>query len=104
MKKMRSAFGTESFSGNHVAGKDVSGAVNFRSDSPWLAVPTKSASVDFEGAEAFLQAFLERAPDGHGFADAFHLRDEREWRPCASTLRELLEGKARPAMAGLVTA
>jgi hypothetical protein len=47
--------------------------------------------------------FLERAPDGHGFADAFHLRGEREWWPCASTLRESLEGKTRPAISGLVT-
>ena len=28
-------------------------------------------------AQAFLQAFLERAADGHRFADAFHLRGER---------------------------
>ncbi len=34
--------------------------------------------------------FLERAPDGHGFADAFHLRGER-----GVGLREFLEGKAR---------
>jgi hypothetical protein len=37
-----------------------------------------------------LQAFLERAPDGHRFADAFHLRGER-----GVGLREFLEGKAR---------
>ena len=43
-------------------------------------------------AQAFLQAFLERAPDGHRFADAFHLRGER-----GVGLREFLEGKARPA-------
>jgi len=41
-------------------------------------------------AQAFLQAFLERAADGHGFADAFHLRGER-----GVGLREFLEGKAR---------
>jgi hypothetical protein len=41
-------------------------------------------------AQAFLQAFLECAPDGHGFADAFHLRGER-----GVGLREFLEGKAR---------
>jgi hypothetical protein len=45
-----------------------------------------------------LQAFLERAANGHRFADAFHLRGER-----GVGLREFLEGKARPAMAGLVT-
>jgi hypothetical protein len=41
-------------------------------------------------AQAFLQAFLERAPDGHRFAHAFHLRGER-----GVGLREFLEGKAR---------
>ena len=49
-------------------------------------------------AQAFLQAFLERAANGHRFADAFHLRGERGFG-----LREFLEGKARPAIAGLVT-
>ena len=34
--------------------------------------------------------FLERAPDGHRFAHAFHLRGER-----GVGLREFLEGKAR---------
>jgi hypothetical protein len=43
-----------------------------------------------DGAQAFLQAFLERAPDGHRFADAFHLRGER-----GVGLLEFLEGKAR---------
>jgi hypothetical protein len=37
-----------------------------------------------------LQAFLERAPDGHRFADAFHLRGE-----CGVGLREFLESKTR---------
>jgi hypothetical protein len=41
-------------------------------------------------AQAFLQAFLERAADGHRFADAFHLRGERR-----VGLREFLEGEAR---------
>jgi len=45
-------------------------------------------------AQAFLQAFLERAPDGHRFAHAFHLRSER-----GVGLRKFLEGKARPATA-----
>jgi len=40
--------------------------------------------------EARVLPFLERAPDGHGFADAFHLRGER-----GVGLREFLEGKAR---------
>ena len=38
----------------------------------------------------FLQAFLERAADGHRFADAFHLGGER-----GVGLREFLEGKAQ---------
>jgi hypothetical protein len=39
--------------------------------------------------------FLERAPDGQRFAHAFQLRGEHEWWPCASTVREFLEGKGR---------
>ena len=41
-------------------------------------------------AQAFLQALLERTPDDHRFADAFHLRGER-----GVGLWEFLEGKAR---------
>ena len=41
-------------------------------------------------AEILLKAFLERTPNGHCFADAFHLRGER-----GVSLREFLEGKAR---------
>ena len=37
-----------------------------------------------------MQAFLERAPDGHRFADAFHLRGER-----GVGMRKFLEGEAR---------
>ena len=51
--------------------------------------------------QAFLQAFLERATNGHRFADAFHLRGERDGgrlqRPCGMVaVRQHLEGKARP--------
>ena len=57
-----------------------------------------------ERAQAFCRLSLNVLADGHGFADAFHLRGERECWPCASTgLPEFLEGKKRPAMAGLVT-
>src|SRR5262245_34898181 len=42
------------------------------------------------GSGGILQAVLERAPDGHRFADASHLRGERESWPCARTLREFL--------------
>src|ERR1019366_1183379 len=45
---------------------------------------------NLQRAQAFLQAFLERAADGHRFADAFHLRGE-----CGIGLREFLEGEAR---------
>jgi hypothetical protein len=40
--------------------------------------------------EARVLPFLERAANGHRFADAFHLRGER-----GVGLREFLEGKAR---------
>lgn len=36
-----------------------------------------SVATNLQRAEALLQALLERASDGHGFADAFHLRGER---------------------------
>ena len=31
----------------------------------------EAEGADFEGAEGFLERFLEGAADGHGFADAF---------------------------------
>ncbi len=40
--------------------------------------------------QAFLQALLERAANGHRFANAFHLRGER-----GIGLRKFLEGKAQ---------
>ena len=60
-----------------VAREDVAVAIDFRADAPRFAVAAQAAAADFERAQAFLQAFLERAPDGHRFADAFHLRGER---------------------------
>ena len=45
---------------------------------------------NLQRAQAFLQAFLERAANGHRFAHAFHLRGER-----GVGLREFLEGEAR---------
>ena len=45
---------------------------------------------DLERAQRLLQRFLERAADGHRFADAFHLRGQRR-----VGLREFLEGEAR---------
>jgi hypothetical protein len=46
-------------------------------------------------AIGFFQAFFGCAAEGQGFADAFHLRGERERWPCASALREFLEDNAR---------
>jgi hypothetical protein len=49
---------------------------------------------NLQRAQASLQAFLERPANGHGFADAFHLRGEREWWPCASTSKAKRAPKA----------
>jgi len=73
-----------------VAREDVAVAIDFRADAPGFAVAAQTAAANLQRAQAFLQAFLERAADGHGFADAFHLRGER-----GVGLREFLEGKAR---------
>jgi hypothetical protein len=81
----------------NVAREDVAVAVEFSADAPGFAVAAQAAAASrarspcLQRAQAFLQAFLERASDGHGFADAFHLRGER-----GVGLREFLEGKARP--------
>ena len=83
---------------DEVARKDVAVAVKFGADAPRFAVAAQTAAADFERAETFLQTFLERAANRHRFADAFHLRVERR-----VGLWEFLEGKPRPAMAGLVT-
>ena len=73
-----------------IAREDVAVAIDFGADAPGFAVAAQAAAADFEGAEALLQAFLERAADAHGFADGFHLRVERR-----VGLREFLEGEAR---------
>ena len=65
-------------------------AIDFRADAPGFAVAAQAAAANLQRAQTFLQAFLERAVDGHRFADAFHLRGER-----GVGLREFLEGKAR---------
>ena len=67
------------------AREEVAVAIDFRADAPRFA-----AAADLQRAEAFLQAFLKRAADGHRFAHAFHLRGER-----GVGLRKFLEGKAR---------
>jgi len=82
--------GHTQFAADDVARQDFPVAIDFRADAPRLAVAAQAAAADLQGAQAFLQAFLERAADGHGFADAFHLRGER-----GVGLREFLEGKAR---------
>src|SRR5258706_6333962 len=73
-----------------VAREDVAVAIDFRADAPGFAVAAQAAAADLQRAQAFLQAFLERAANGHRFADTFHLRGER-----GVGLREFLEGKAR---------
>ena len=64
--------------------------IDFRADAPGLAVAAQAAAANLQRAQAFLQAFLERAADGHRVAHAFHLRGER-----GVGLREFLEGEAR---------
>ena len=78
------------FSRNDIARKDVAVAIDFRADPPGFAVAAQAAAANLQRAQAFLQAFLERAADGHRFADAFHLRGER-----GVGLREFLESEAR---------
>ena len=55
-----------------------------------LPSAAQAAATNRQRAQAFWRAFLERAPDGHRFADAFHLRGER-----GVGLRKFLEGEAR---------
>ena len=60
-----------------VAREDVAVAIDFRADAPGFAVAAQAAAAGrarspcLQRAQAFLQAFLERAPDGHRFAHAF---------------------------------
>ena len=71
-----------------VAREDVAVAIDIRADAPRFAVPAQAAAANLERAQSFLQAFLERATNGHRFAD--HLRGER-----GVGLPEFLEGEAR---------
>ena len=82
--------GDAEFAADDFARKDVAVAIDLVADTPGFAVAAQAAAANLQRAQAFLQAFLERAPDGHGFADAFHLRGER-----GVGLREFLEGEAR---------
>ncbi len=50
----------------------------------------ETAQIVLEAAQRLLQRFLEGPPDGHGFADRFHLRAETRLG-----LGKLLEGEAR---------
>ena len=47
-----------------VARQDVAVAINFRADEPGFVVAAQAAAANLQRAEAFLQAFLERAADG----------------------------------------
>ena len=60
-----------------VAREHIAVAVEFVADALGLAVAAQAAAADFERAQTFLQALVERAPDGHGFADALILRTQR---------------------------
>jgi len=42
-----------------------------------LRIAAQAAAANLQRAQAFLQAFLERAANGNPFAHAFHLRGER---------------------------
>ena len=53
-------------------------------------VADEAEAFDFQAAQGLLQALLERATDGHGLADGFHLRRERFVRA-----REFFKGEAR---------
>src|SRR5262245_6419988 len=69
--------GYAQFAADDVARQHVAVAIDFRADAPGLAVAAQAAAANLERAQAFLQALLERAPDGHRFAHALHLRGER---------------------------
>jgi hypothetical protein len=69
---------------------DQAGLADTRPVTVSLPWPPRAAATNLQRAQAFLQAFLERAADGHRFADAFHLRGER-----GVGLRKFLEGEAR---------
>ena len=73
-----------------IAREDIAVAIDFRADAPGFAIAAQAAAANFQRAQTFLQALLERAADGHRFAHAFHLRGER-----GVGLREFLEGEAR---------
>ena len=99
--------GHAQFAADDVALQDVAVAKEFGADAPGFAVAAQAAasggarSPCLQRAQAFLRAFLEHAPDGHRFANAFHLRGEREWWRCASTgSLEFLEGKASATPVG----
>src|SRR6185369_12361013 len=65
-------------------------AVDIDADAPRLAVAAKAAAANFERAQAFLQALLEGAANGHCLANALHLRRQR-----GICLREFLESEPR---------
>ena len=62
----KDAFGVghAQFAADDVAREDVAVAIDFRADAPGFAVAAQAAAADLQRAQAFLQAFLERAADG----------------------------------------
>ena len=88
--------GHAQFAADDVAREDVAVAIDFPADALGFAVAAQTAAADLQRAQAFLQAFLERAADGHCFTHGFHLRGERGVglrkflrRQCASRIREI---------------
>src|SRR5947207_1710039 len=72
-----------------LARKNIAITIDLRADAPGLSIAAQAASADLERAQAFLQALLERASDGHRLADGFHLG-----RQGRIGLGELFEGEA----------
>ena len=56
--------GHAQFAADDVAREDVAVAIDFRADAPGFAVAAQAAAANLQRAQAFLQAFLERAADG----------------------------------------
>src|SRR5205085_2679556 len=69
--------GHAQFLADQVAGKNVAITIDFFAEAPGPAIAAESVTANFEGAQGFLERFLKRASNRHGFADAFHLGVKR---------------------------
>src|SRR5271169_3029968 len=74
------------FARDDLARKDIAVAVRLIANAPGLPVATHTRTANLERTQAFLQRFLERTANRHGFAHRFHLRVQR-----GVGLREFLE-------------